>query len=153
MHQSNPGVRRRRVSQPSIHLPRSVYLPSMNTGTDGFSRFSLGAKNSSFANSTAPPMRSDARSISSVKSITYLSHKKACQKPDRKGGLVSQRKPLLTRGLLTLSRAELFDPDVLKQIRRHHKPSAHAKKSFLQLRSVSRQCRASTYAGDESFPA
>src|SRR2546430_16349613 len=87
MHQSNPGVRRRRVSQPSIHLPRSVYLPSMNTGTDGFSRFSLGAKNSSFANSTAPPRRSDARSISSVKSITYLSHEKACQKPDRQGGL------------------------------------------------------------------
>ena len=27
MHQSWPGVRRRRVSQPSIHLPRSVYLP------------------------------------------------------------------------------------------------------------------------------
>ena len=29
MHQSWPGVRRRRVSQPSIHLPRSVYLSGM----------------------------------------------------------------------------------------------------------------------------
>src|SRR6266571_9402935 len=71
-HQSNPGVRRRRVSQPSIHLPRSVYLPSMKTGGDGFRRFSLGAKNSSLATSTAPPRRSDARSISSIKSIGAL---------------------------------------------------------------------------------
>ena len=31
MHQSWPGARRRRVSQPSIHLPRSVYLPAMKT--------------------------------------------------------------------------------------------------------------------------
>src|SRR5882672_9228116 len=69
MHQSNPGVRRRRDSHPSIHLPRSVYLPSINTGADGFSRFSLGAKKSSLAKSTAPPRRSDVRSISSVKSI------------------------------------------------------------------------------------
>src|SRR5438876_1701213 len=84
MHQSNPGVRRRRVSQPSIHLPRSVYLPSMNTGRDGLSRFSLGAKNSSLANSTAPPRRSDARSISSVKSIKEISHKKAQKEARRR---------------------------------------------------------------------
>src|SRR6266571_1455607 len=32
MHQSNPGVRRLRVSQPSIHFPRSVYLLSMKLG-------------------------------------------------------------------------------------------------------------------------
>src|SRR2546425_7068210 len=69
MHQSNPGVRRLRVSQPSIHFPRSVYLPSMKTGASGFNKFSFGAKNSSLANSTAPPSRSEARSISSVKSI------------------------------------------------------------------------------------
>ena len=50
MHQSNPGVRRRRDSQPSIHFPRSVYLPSMKTGAEGFSRFSFGAKKSSLAN-------------------------------------------------------------------------------------------------------
>src|SRR5439155_26818038 len=73
MHQSKPGVRRLRVSQPSIHFPRSVYLPSMKTGTDGFNKFSLGAKNSSLANSTAPPRRSEARSTNSVKSIpVYL---------------------------------------------------------------------------------
>src|SRR5215213_3531088 len=69
MHQSKPGVRRRRVSHPSIHFPRSVYLPSIKTGALGFSKFSLGAKKSSFAITTAPPSRSDARSISSVKSI------------------------------------------------------------------------------------
>src|SRR5947207_10556499 len=71
-HQSNPGVRRRRVSQPSIHLPRSVYLPSMKMGAAGLRRLSLGAKNSSLATSTAPPRRSDARSISSMKSIGAL---------------------------------------------------------------------------------
>src|SRR6185503_18949869 len=76
MHQSNPGVRRRRDSQPSIHFPRSVYLPSMKTGTEGFSRFSFGAKNSSLAYSTVPPSRSDARSISSVKSIKGLATKR-----------------------------------------------------------------------------
>src|SRR5882672_2722188 len=72
MHQSKPGVRRRRVSQPSIHFPRSVYLPSIKTGALGLSRFSLGAKNSSLATSTAPPSFSEARSTSSVKSISLL---------------------------------------------------------------------------------
>src|SRR2546426_10657014 len=73
MHQSNPGVRRRRDSQPSIHFPRSVYLPSIKTGADGFSKFSFGAKNSSLATSTAPPNLSEARSISSVNSMASLS--------------------------------------------------------------------------------
>src|SRR5882724_1853620 len=72
MHQSYPGVRRRRVSQPSIHFPRSVYLPSTKMGALGLSRFSLGAKNSSLATSTAPPSFSEARSTSSVKSILLL---------------------------------------------------------------------------------
>ena len=31
----SPGPRLRRLSQPSIHLPRSVYLPSMNTPRPG----------------------------------------------------------------------------------------------------------------------
>src|ERR1041385_8291355 len=82
MHQSNPGVRRRLVSHPSIHLPRSVYLPSIKTGAPGFSKFSLGAKKSSFATTTAPPKRSEARSISSVKSI--IGHKKAQKAQNRK---------------------------------------------------------------------
>src|SRR5689334_8602071 len=69
MHQSNPGVRLRRLSQPSIHLPRSVYLPSIKIGSLAFSKCSFGAKKSSFATSTAPPTFSEARSISSVKSI------------------------------------------------------------------------------------
>src|SRR4029079_12685529 len=81
MHQSKPGVRRRRLSQPSIHLPRSVYLSAIKIGALGLSRFSLGAKKSSFATSTAPPSRSPARSISSVKSI--ISHNKA-QKAQKK---------------------------------------------------------------------
>src|SRR5437867_13053353 len=75
-HQSKPGVRRRRLSQPSIHLPRSVYLPSIKTGVEDFKRFSFGAKKSSLANRTAPPRRSAARSTSSVKSIRVLATKR-----------------------------------------------------------------------------
>src|ERR1043166_2082072 len=66
MAQSWPGVLRRRVSQPSIHFPRSVYNPSFHSGAPAFSRPSLGAKNSSFAAITAPPRRSLARSMRSV---------------------------------------------------------------------------------------
>src|SRR5262245_19342069 len=82
MHQSKPGVRRRRLSHPSIHLPRSVYLSGIKIGALAFSKFSLGAKKSSFATSTAPPRRSEARSISSVKSI--ISHKKAQEAQKRR---------------------------------------------------------------------
>src|SRR5215813_14017087 len=82
MHQSNPGVRRRRDSQPSIHFPRSVYLPSMKTGAEGFSKFSFGAKKSSLAKSTAPPRRSEARSIKLVKSINSRPGKR--DKKDRR---------------------------------------------------------------------
>src|SRR4026209_1849672 len=89
MAQSKPGVRRRRLSHPSIHFPRSVYSPSRQTGVLAFNRFSFGAKKSSLANSTAPPSFSEARSISSVKSIAAKrNHKKAqdAQKAqDRKG--------------------------------------------------------------------
>ena len=43
MHQScaPAGSRRRRVSQPSIHLPRSVYLPSRHTGGRGLEQVFL----------------------------------------------------------------------------------------------------------------
>src|SRR4051812_46496019 len=61
-HQSWPGVRRRRVSQPSIHLPRSVYLSGIKTPRPGLRRFSFSAKNSSFAINARPPTRSAARS-------------------------------------------------------------------------------------------
>ena len=57
--------RRRRVSQPSIHLPRSVYSPSRHCGAPVLIRFSRDAKNSSFAARTVEPRRSDARSIRS----------------------------------------------------------------------------------------
>src|SRR5258708_4484620 len=61
-HQSCPGVLRRRVSHPSIHLPRSVYLSGMKVPRPGFRRFSFSAKNSSFARMAAPPTRAAARS-------------------------------------------------------------------------------------------
>src|ERR1700733_2111085 len=69
MHQSYPGVRRLRVSQPSIHFPLSVYLPSIKTGFACFNKFSLGAKNSSFASTARPPSRSDAKSTNCVNSF------------------------------------------------------------------------------------
>src|SRR5574342_520757 len=70
MHQSEPGVRRRRVSQPSIHLPRLVYFPSRNTGEPDFSRLDLGAKNSSLASTARPPTRAAARSINPARTNT-----------------------------------------------------------------------------------
>jgi CTP synthase len=47
MAKSWPGVRRRCDSQPSIHLPLSVYLSAMNTASGRCSRFSWPAKKSS----------------------------------------------------------------------------------------------------------
>ena len=41
MHQSWPGVRRRRDSQPSIHLPRSVYLSGMKIARLGLEQVLL----------------------------------------------------------------------------------------------------------------
>src|SRR5665647_1903347 len=64
--QSCPAERRLRVSHPSIHFPRSVYTPSRHSGAPGLRSDSFGAKNSSLAATTAPPSRSDARSIRSV---------------------------------------------------------------------------------------
>src|SRR5437588_3996122 len=61
-HQSCPGMRRRRVSHPSIHLPRSVYLSAMKIPRPGFRRFSFSAKNSSVARRAVPPRRAAARS-------------------------------------------------------------------------------------------
>src|SRR4029450_9439751 len=69
MHQPGPGVARRRVSQPSIHLPRSVYLSGMNTAASGLRRFSFSAKNSSLAATARPPRRADARSMRWVNSL------------------------------------------------------------------------------------
>src|SRR5688500_684942 len=62
MHQSCPGERRRRVSQPSIHLPVRTYS-SFSTGSAARTRFSRLAKSSSLAAMTAPPTRSLARSM------------------------------------------------------------------------------------------
>src|SRR6516162_7491731 len=57
-----PGPRRRRLSQPSIHLPLSSYLPGMKTGGAGSIIRSLGAKKSSVAWIAAAPRRGWARS-------------------------------------------------------------------------------------------
>ena len=67
MHQSWPGVRRRRDSQPSIHLPRDVNLPGMKIAGSGLTRFDFGAKKSSLVAIARPPTRADARSARSVK--------------------------------------------------------------------------------------
>src|SRR5271163_5075841 len=72
MHQSKPGLLRRRVSQPSIHLPVETYLPSTNTAFAASSKSSLGAKNSSLASSTRPPSRSVAKSTRCVKSFIHF---------------------------------------------------------------------------------
>src|SRR5882724_6257688 len=56
-----PGPRRRRVSQPSIHLPFSSYLPAINTAASRVSMRSFGAKNSSLADTALAPMRGSAR--------------------------------------------------------------------------------------------
>src|SRR5687767_15787082 len=66
MHQSCPGVRRRRDSQPSIHLPREVNFPGIYIAASGFTRFDFEAKKSSFVATARPPTRADARSTSAV---------------------------------------------------------------------------------------
>ncbi len=69
MHQSTPGVRRRRVSQPSIHLPRLVKRSATKIGGSALSRLSASAKNSSLRPTTAAPSRSSESTGSVVKSI------------------------------------------------------------------------------------
>ncbi len=73
MAQSCPATRFRRLSQPSIHLPRSVYSCGRKTASAGLRRFSFSAKKSSLAAITAPRRRSEARSISSVKGACVMS--------------------------------------------------------------------------------
>src|ERR1051325_840395 len=126
MHQSKPGVRRRRVSHPSIHFPRSVYLPSTNTGALGFNKFSLGAKKSSLAITTAPPSRSDARSISSVKSMDLIR--------------VYPRKTAV-KNILTMA----CDPRVIQQSNQTHKSFASGGNIFALHRSAARDCKAKFY--------
>src|SRR5215216_1506616 len=77
MHQSKPGVRRRRLSQPSIHLPRSVYSPSIKTGSLAFNKFSFGAKKSSLAIRTATTTFTEERSNRTVKLINHKEEQKA----------------------------------------------------------------------------
>src|SRR5688572_17575105 len=64
--QSCPGVLRRRLSQPSIHLPRSVYSSGRKTGRACCKRLSLVAKKSSLTASTRPPRPAAARSTRPV---------------------------------------------------------------------------------------
>src|SRR6478752_2068282 len=55
-------MRLRRLSQPSIHLPFSSYLPGMKTGGAGSISRALSAKKSSVANTTSEPSRGCAKS-------------------------------------------------------------------------------------------
>src|SRR5688572_26249720 len=68
IHQSWPGTRRRRDSQPSIHFPFEVYLSGMKMAGPGLTRLDFGAKNSSLAAIARPPTRADARSARLVNS-------------------------------------------------------------------------------------
>src|SRR5688572_4052882 len=84
MHQSWPGVRRRRDSQPSIHLPRFVYLPGMKTAGSGFTRLDFAAKKSSLAAIARPPTRADARSARLINSVAgaiggYVLRSESCR--------------------------------------------------------------------------
>src|SRR5260221_6151956 len=77
MHQSFPGVRLRRDSHPSIHLPRSVYLSGIKVPRPGFNKFSFSAKKSSLQRSALPPRRSAARSVRLVNDCADIIIKKA----------------------------------------------------------------------------
>ena len=84
MKPGSPGrtSRRRRVSQPSIHLPRSVYSPSRQTRRLGLRTGVPSARRTRrSAASTRPPSRSDARSTRSVKSV--IAHSSCPQAPPR----------------------------------------------------------------------
>src|SRR4051795_11647220 len=69
--QSCPGERRRRVSQPSYSLPLCPNSARASGGS-GSTRFSLAAKNSSLAATTAPPRERLARSGRRLKSVIEL---------------------------------------------------------------------------------
>src|SRR5580704_1613433 len=61
MQQSYPVTRFRRVSQPSIHLPCSSYLPGTKIAGSGFNMRSFAPKNSSLADNASAPKRRSAR--------------------------------------------------------------------------------------------
>lgn len=62
MHQSWPGVRRRRDSHPSIHFPRDVNFPGRNIAGSGLTRLDREAKKSSLAAIARPRTRVEASS-------------------------------------------------------------------------------------------
>src|SRR5688572_27987669 len=68
MHQSWPGTRRRRDSQPSIHLPFDVYFPGMKIAGSGLTSFDFAAKKSSLVAIARPPTLADARSARLINS-------------------------------------------------------------------------------------
>src|SRR5215213_11119092 len=69
--QSWPGLRRRRLSQPSYSLPLCPNSVRAAAGS-GSTRFSLAAKNSALAATTAPPDARLARSGGRLKSVIEL---------------------------------------------------------------------------------
>src|SRR5450432_417622 len=72
-HQSYPGPRFLRLSQPSIHLPRSVNLPGTNTARPAKSKFSMPAKKSSLVARALPPTNAAAKSTNPLKPVLVLS--------------------------------------------------------------------------------
>src|SRR6187402_2962855 len=66
MHQSWPPVLFLRDSHPSIHFPRSVYLPGIKMPLSGFNKFSFLAKKSSLHKTVSAPNLSAARLINEV---------------------------------------------------------------------------------------
>src|SRR6187397_2109079 len=116
MHQSWPGVRRRRDSQPSIHLPRSVYFSGMKIAGSGFSRFSFGAKKSSLVATASAPRRADARSIRWVNSlmVAFTIHEAAAHV--RLAHPAFQRAPRIGRALVPLPQAGGVDDHVRVRI-------------------------------------
>src|SRR5713226_2592136 len=123
--QSCPGVRFRRDSQPSIHLPRSVYLPATKTGSAALMRFSFSAKKSSLAASTLPPARSPARSSISVKRVICSHCSAALQRSTAQRGSRQQRAGLTLRQAQGIGRAlhPLQSSPGCRTVRIHHTPA------------------------------
>src|SRR5215471_11492123 len=111
MHQSWPGVRRRRDSQPSIHLPRSVYLSGTKIAGSGLTRFSFSAKKSSLVAMASPPRRAEARSIRWVKSDTGITIHEAAARP-RLEDPSAQAPAGVGRALVPLVQARFVDGEL-----------------------------------------
>src|SRR5688572_15277450 len=106
-HQSCPGPRLRRLSQPSIHLPLVSYLPGTNSAGAGFSMRSFAAKKSSLAASASAPSRASAR-------LTW--------RRVNSGAPADSRSPIIWRRASILIRALIQDRIANVRQRFHRRP-------------------------------